>query len=158
MYRLAYALIGRRSIPNCCRAYALPHSPDSKKAPMIQRLCYRIYSDLNVKQSAPLHLGQSHLLDPIVRSLDGSFIYGAGVEPSPPSLRAIIGLLYQPWMIDDYCAASSGIMSGRGNWSTRSKPAPVRLCLPYVPHVLVRPRTRAVAMGSRQLTAWSTAR
>jgi hypothetical protein len=34
------------------------------------------------------------------------FIYGAGVEPSPPLLRSVIGLLYQPWMIDgDDCGA-----------------------------------------------------
>jgi hypothetical protein len=47
---------------------------------------------------------------------------------------------------------------GRGNRSTRRKPAPVPLCPPQIPHDLTRARTRAAAGGSRQLTAWATAR
>jgi hypothetical protein len=42
----------------------------------------------------------------------------------------------------------------RGNRSTRRKPAPVQLCPPQIPHDLTRARTRAAAVGSRQLTAW----
>jgi hypothetical protein len=44
--------------------------------------------------------------------------------------------------------------TGRGNRSTRSKPAPVPLCPPQIPHDL----TRAAAVGSRRLTACSMER
>jgi hypothetical protein len=38
------------------------------------------------------------------------FMYGAGVEPRPLLLRPLIGLLYQPWMIDgDGFGAISGM-------------------------------------------------
>jgi hypothetical protein len=38
------------------------------------------------------------------------FTYEAGVEPSPLVLRQLIGLLYQPWMIDgDDCGAVGGM-------------------------------------------------
>jgi hypothetical protein len=43
---------------------------------------------------------------------------------------------------------------GRGNRSTRRKPAPVPLCPPQIPHDLTRPGTRAPRVGSRRLTAW----
>jgi hypothetical protein len=43
-------------------------------------------------------------------------------------------------------------MIGRGNRSTRRKPAPVPLCPPQNPHA-ARTRTRAVAVGSQCLTA-----
>jgi hypothetical protein len=45
-----------------------------------------------------------------------------------------------------------GMMTGRGNRSTRRKPAPVPLCLPQTPHA-ARARTRAAAVGSQRLTA-----
>jgi hypothetical protein len=38
--------------------------------------------------------------------------------------RPLIGLLYQPRMIDDECAAVGGMRIGRGNRNTRRKPAP----------------------------------
>jgi hypothetical protein len=50
-----------------------------------------------------------------------------------------------------------GMMVGRGNRSTRRKPAPVPLCLPQIPHA-ARTRTRAAAVGSQRLTAWAMAR
>jgi hypothetical protein len=43
-------------------------------------------------------------------------------------------------------------MIGRGNRSTRRKPAPVPLCPPQTPHA-ARTRTRAAAVGSQHLTA-----
>jgi hypothetical protein len=46
---------------------------------------------------------------------------------------------------------------GRGNQSTRRKPAPVPLCSPQIPHNLSWARTRAVAVGSWRLTAWAMA-
>jgi hypothetical protein len=44
-----------------------------------------------------------------------------------------------------------GGMIGRGNRSTRRKPAPVPLCPPQTPHA-VRTRTRVAAVGSQRLT------
>jgi hypothetical protein len=44
---------------------------------------------------------------------------------------ATTGLLYQPRMIsDDDCGEIGGMMIGRGNRSTRRKPAPAPLCSP----------------------------
>jgi hypothetical protein len=47
---------------------------------------------------------------------------------------------------------------GRGNRSTRRKPAPMPLCAPQIPHDLTWARTRAAAVGSRRPTAWAMAR
>jgi hypothetical protein len=58
---------------------------------------------------------------------------------------------------DDYDDGEIGGMIGRGNRSTRRKPAPVPLCPPQTPHA-ARTRTRAAAVGSQRLTAWATAR
>jgi hypothetical protein len=49
--------------------------------------------------------------------------------------RPLSGLLYQTRMIDDdECGAVGGMRIGRGNRSTRRKPAPVPLCPPQIPH------------------------
>jgi hypothetical protein len=47
---------------------------------------------------------------------------------------------------------------GRGNRSTRRKPAPAPLCPPQIPHDLTWARIRAAEVGSRRLTAWTRAR
>jgi hypothetical protein len=52
----------------------------------------------------------------------------------------------------DYDNGEIGGMIGRGNRSTRRKPAPVPLCPPQTPHS-DRMRTRAAAVGSQFLTA-----
>jgi hypothetical protein len=52
----------------------------------------------------------------------------------------------------DYDNEEIGGMIGRGNRSTRRKPAPVPLCPPQIPHA-ARTRTRAAAVGSQRLTA-----
>jgi hypothetical protein len=57
----------------------------------------------------------------------------------------------------DYDDREIGGMIGRGNRSTRRKPAPVQLCPPQTPHAAWT-RTRTTAVGSRWLTAWATAR
>jgi hypothetical protein len=57
----------------------------------------------------------------------------------------------------DYDDEEIGGMIGRGNRSTRRKPAPVPLCPPQTPHA-AHTRTRAAAVGSQRLTAWATAR
>jgi hypothetical protein len=53
----------------------------------------------------------------------------------------------------DYDDGEIGGMIGRGNRSTRRKPAPMQLYPPQTPHV-----TRAPAVGSQRLTALATAR
>jgi hypothetical protein len=57
----------------------------------------------------------------------------------------------------DYDDGEIGGKIGRGNRSTRRKPAPVPLCPPQTPHA-ARTRTRSTAVGSQRLTAWATAR
>jgi hypothetical protein len=52
----------------------------------------------------------------------------------------------------DYDDEEFGGIIGRGNRSTRRKPAPAPLCPPETPHA-VQTRTRAVAVGSQRLTA-----
>jgi hypothetical protein len=48
---------------------------------------------------------------------------------------ATSGLLYKPQMIDeDDCRAVGGMKIGRGNRSTRRKPAPAPLCPPQIKH------------------------
>jgi hypothetical protein len=86
------------------------------------------------------------------------FFPWGGVKPSPLLLRPPDGLLHQPRMMvdDDVCGAVGG-MSGRGNWSTRRKPAPEPLCSLKIAHILTRARARAAKVGSRWLTASSTA-
>jgi hypothetical protein len=51
-----------------------------------------------------------------------------------------------------------GMKIGRGNRSTRRKPAPGPLCPPQIPLDQTRARTRAAAVGSQRLTAWAMAR
>jgi hypothetical protein len=76
-----------------------------------------------------------------------------GVRLSPLGTSATVGLLYQPRMIDDDDGAVGGMRIGRGNRSTRRKPAPVPLCPPQIPHDLSWDGIRAAAVGSRRLTA-----
>jgi hypothetical protein len=52
----------------------------------------------------------------------------------------------------DYDDGEFGGMIGRGNLSTRRKPAPVPLCPPQTPHVAWT-RSQAAAVGSQRLTA-----
>jgi hypothetical protein len=52
----------------------------------------------------------------------------------------------------DYDDGEIGGMIGRGNRSTRRKPALVPLCPPQIPHD-ARKRTQAAAVGSQRLTA-----
>jgi hypothetical protein len=66
-------------------------------------------------------------------------------------LRPLFGLLYQTRMIDDdeddECGAVGGMRIGRGNWSTRRKPAPVPLCPSQIPHDLTPARTLGRCSG-----------
>jgi hypothetical protein len=58
------------------------------------------------------------------------------------STAATSGLLYKPQMIkEDDCGAIGGMKIGRGNRSTRRKPAPAPHCPPQIPHGQTRART-----------------
>jgi hypothetical protein len=59
---------------------------------------------------------------------------------------------------DDECVALGGTRTRRGNRSTRRQTAPIPLRPSQIPHDLSRDRTRAAAMRSRRLTAWTMAR
>jgi hypothetical protein len=87
----------------------------------------------------------------------GSFaiIIISGVGLSPLGTAAISALLYNPQMIDEGdCGVVGGMKTGRGNRSTRRKPAPpAPLCPPQIPHDQTRARSRAAAVGSQRLTA-----
>jgi hypothetical protein len=62
---------------------------------------------------------------------------------------ATSGLLYQPQMIGEGdCGVIGGMKIGRGNRSTRRKPAQAQLCLPQIPLDQTRSRTRDAAVGS----------
>jgi hypothetical protein len=83
------------------------------------------------------------------------FIIISGVGLSPLGTAATSGLLYKPHMIDEGdCEAIGGMKIGKGNRSTRRKPAAAPLCPPQISH----DQTRAAAVGSQRLTAWAMAR
>jgi hypothetical protein len=67
--------------------------------------------------------------------------------------RPLIGLLYQPRMIDQH-GAFGGMNIVRGNRSTRRKHAAMPLCPPQIPHDLTLDRNRVAALEDRRLTAW----
>jgi hypothetical protein len=77
---------------------------------------------------------------------------------SPLGTSATVVLLYLPQMIDDDYGAVGGMRIGRGNRSTRRKPATVPLCPRQISHDLTWDRTRAAAVGSQRLTAWAMER
>jgi hypothetical protein len=56
--------------------------------------------------------------------------------------RPLFGLTY------DECGIVGGMRIGRGNRSTRRKPAPVPLCSPQIPHDLIWNLTRAAPVGN----------
>jgi hypothetical protein len=85
------------------------------------------------------------------REISFFFFFRGGVRLSPR--RPLFGLLYHPRMIDDECGVVSGMRIGKGNRSTRRKPAPAPLFPPQILHDLTWARTRAAALGSRRLTA-----
>jgi hypothetical protein len=69
----------------------------------------------------------------------------SGVGLSPLGTAATSGLLYKPQMIDEGdCGALGGMRIGRGNRSTRRKPAPAPLCPPQIPHDQTRAANRMI--------------
>jgi hypothetical protein len=64
-----------------------------------------------------------------------------------------LSLLYCGQMIGEGdCGAIGGMRIGKGNRSTRRKPAPAPLCPPQIPLDQTRDRTRAAVVGSQRLT------
>jgi hypothetical protein len=86
------------------------------------------------------------------------FLIGTVGGRSPIGSTRLCG---QQWPIvpapGDYDHGEIGGMIGRGNRSTRRKPAPVSLCPPQTPYAAQK-RTRDAAVWSQRLTAWATAR
>jgi hypothetical protein len=75
---------------------------------------------------------------------------GGGVQLGPLCTAATNrSIVTAPGVYDD---GEIGGMIGRGNRSTRRKPAPLPLCVPQIPHA-GRTRTRFAAVGSQRLTA-----
>jgi hypothetical protein len=73
--------------------------------------------------------------------------------------RPLTDLSYPPRMIDDGCGAVGGMGIGRGNQSTRGKPAPVPLRPPQIPHNLtwVRKPSRSGGRLSTNRLSYGTA-
>jgi hypothetical protein len=96
----------------------------------------------------------------IILSLPLFFLVSlGGVRLSALGTSATVGLLYQPRMIDDDYGAVGG-MIGRGNQSTRRKPAPVPLCPPQIPRPVLgsnpglrsgKPVTNGLSYGTAPL-------
>jgi hypothetical protein len=59
---------------------------------------------------------------------------------------------------DYYNGEFGGMKIGKGNRSTRRKPAPESLCPPQIPLDQTWARTLASVVGSQRLTAWAMAR
>jgi hypothetical protein len=77
-------------------------------------------------------------------------IVGGGFQLGPLGTAATNRpIVPAPGSYDD---GEIGGMIGRGNRSTRRKPAPVPLCPPQTPYA-ARTRTRAAAVGNQRLTA-----
>jgi hypothetical protein len=79
--------------------------------------------------------------------------FSHGVRLSPPGTAATVWLTIPDPDDDDEGKKIGGMRIGKGNRSTRRKPALVSLCPPQIPHNLTRSRTRAAVVGSRRLTA-----
>jgi hypothetical protein len=81
---------------------------------------------------------------------------GGGIQLGPLGTAATSRpIVSAPGDYDD--GEIGGMMTDRGNRSTRRKPAPVPLCPPQTPTCSARTRTRAAAVGSQRLTAWAMA-
>jgi hypothetical protein len=95
----------------------------------------------------------------VARFLNFFYLHSGGWSPHwVHSARRpfILGLLYLPRVI----VRTENLVEwiGRGNRSTRRKPARAPLCPPQIPLDQTRARTRAAAVGSQRLTAWAMAR
>jgi hypothetical protein len=78
-----------------------------------------------------------------------SGIVGGGIQGPLDTAATNRPIVPAPGEYDD---GEIGGMIGKGNRSTRRKPAPVPLCPSQIPHA-ARTRTRAAALGNQRLTA-----
>jgi hypothetical protein len=87
----------------------------------------KIYPSLNFVSRLELHVVSLQLL---------LFLLFFNLNGGTLGTAATTGLLYQPRMIGEGdCGEIGGMKIGRGNLSTRRKPAPAPLCPPQIPHV-----------------------
>jgi hypothetical protein len=95
----------------------------------------------------------------LIKHRDNVTFFGVGWDCVHLVRRQLFGLLYQSRIIDDDdCGAVGGMRIGRGNLSTRRKPASASVCPPQIPHDRTWDLTQAAAVGSRRLTTWAMAR
>jgi hypothetical protein len=80
------------------------------------------------------------------------FFIVSGVGLSPLYCGHFWPIVPAPDDSEGDCGAIGGRKIGRGNRSTRRKPAPAPLCPPQIPLVQTRDRTRAAAVGNQRLT------
>jgi hypothetical protein len=79
-------------------------------------------------------------------------IVGSGVQLGP--LGTVVTNRPIVATADDYVDGEFGVMMiGKGNRSTRRKPAPVPFCSPQTATCYAQTRTLAAAVGSQRLTA-----
>jgi hypothetical protein len=137
IYTLRYVFEATLLEPNCSLPSALQKlASTTQNVTAVTALCYILF---------------------LVGHLPLFFIWGA-LRLCPLGTPPLLYLLHQPRMMDGNECAAVGGMIGRENWSTRRKLSPVPLCPPQISHDLSRARTRAAAVGSRRLTAWTSAR
>jgi hypothetical protein len=113
-------------------------------SPRLPRVCLFTYSatfpsylNLSHSPSTTTTIRHCQLVKHSVTSESQSFsllFFGVGWNGNESTItEATTGLLYQHLMMDDdECKAVGGII-GRGNRSTRRRPAPVQLCPPQIP-------------------------
>jgi hypothetical protein len=82
------------------------------------------------------------------------FLWGRGCDCLYCTCRTLMDPSYQPRMIDEH-ETVDGIRVGRGT-EVLGESDPMLLCPPQIPHDLTWNRTRATAVGSRLLAAWTT--
>jgi hypothetical protein len=112
---------------------------------------YLLISKMLVGYSKQYYFASNDSFQPLFPSNNSYYFnYLSAVRLSPLGTATTTGLLYQPHMIDDdECGPIGGMKIGKGNRSTRRKPAPAPLCTPQIPH----DQTRATGVGRQRLTA-----
>jgi hypothetical protein len=82
------------------------------------------------------------------------FFSSVGWDLRHQVLRPLLAYCTAPDDIDEGdCGRIGGMKIGRGNRSTRRKPAPAPFCPPQIPLDQTRAQTRSAAVGSQRLTA-----
>jgi hypothetical protein len=96
---------------------------------------------------------RSEHIDCFLNETSSDYVQGSLHIQSHTNVRDWVHLVRRPLtVIDDECGAVGGMRIGRGNRSTRIKPAPVPLCPPQIPHDLPLAQTRTAVMGRTPAT------